>query len=301
MALNYFLLDVFADRPFQGTPVPVVVVDGQPLDPQKKVDIAGEFQQTETVYVETNNSEQFVSVYNSSGETHFGAHTVLAAAYVAADLGMARDEGSFAVFRIMQQNEAIDCFIDRTESFPESIQFARTLSPQIDRYTPEVNQLADCLTIDAKHISFSKYLPMVVSVDHPILIIPFTRARYVQAARLNLDRWNHLLSEVYTSELLLFAPGTLTGSTNFHGRLVNSDLAPGVFPSIGGAMPEFIAYLAEQKETAIGTHTFTIDRGSDNTRKSVLNAEFDKRPGRGIQCRIGGNVLKIGEGSLLIH
>ena len=64
-------------------------------------------------------------------------------------------------------------------------------------------------------------------------------------------------------------------------------------------MPEFIAYLAEQGETAPGTHTLSVDRGSHETRKSILHAEFDKRPGKEVRCRIGGNVIKMGTGSLL--
>ena len=34
-------------------------------------------------------------------------------------------------------------------------------------------------------------------------------------------------------------------------------------------MPEFIAYLAEQADTAPGTHTFSMDRGSETTRNTI--------------------------------
>ena len=108
-----------------------------------------------------------------------------------------------------------------------------------------------------------------------------------------------LAGQVYTSQLFLFAPGTVTGQSQFHGRLLNLDLGRDVFPPIGSVMPEFIAYLAEQDDTAQGTHTFAIDRGSMGTRKSILHVEFDKRPGREVRCRIGGHVIKMGVGELL--
>lgn len=300
MALDYSLLDVFADSPFQGTQIPVVMLDGGDFSEQIKTAIASEFQQTETVFVDAKSQDCQVSVYNGKGRTFFGAHTILAASYIAYEMGLAKDEGKFASFHLVQNDQTIESFIDKKDSSAGAIQFARMLSPTIDRYTPDVAKLAAALNLDEKHLSFSKYRPMVVSVDHPTLIVPVTRPEHVLSATINAQNWSELLSDIYTSELFLFAPGSITGASDFHGRLLNPDLARDVFPPIGNIMPEFIAYLAEQPETAEGTHTFSIDRGSNTTRQSVLHAEFDKRAGRGVRCRIGGNVIKMGTGSLLV-
>lgn len=299
MALDYALLDVFADAPFQGTQIPVLNLGGTVLDDREKMAIASEFQQTQTVFMQQDNRDEPASVFSDRGRELFGAHTILAASHAAYEMGLTQEEGSFASFLLKQNGQLIESFIDRGESGPGAIQFARTLSPTIDRYTPETPRLAAALNIDEKHIAFSKYKPLVVSVDTPTLIVPFTRPEHVQAASLNLERWGELVGDVYTSELFLFSPGSITGSPQFHGRLLGPDLPRGAFPPIGNVMPEFIAYLAEQSDTAPGTHTFTIDRGSETTRKSVLHAEFDKKPGREVRCRIGGNVIKIGVGSLL--
>ncbi|WP_290538819.1 hypothetical protein [Alcanivorax sp.] len=70
-------------------------------------------------------------------------------------------------------------------------------TPTIDRYTPEIPRLAAALNIDEKHISFSKYKPMVVSVDTPTLIIPVTKPEHVLAASLNAERWADLFGGVY--------------------------------------------------------------------------------------------------------
>lgn len=300
MALDYALLDVFAGAPFQGTQIPVVMLNGAGMDEQGKTAIASEFQQTETVFIEPGNSAVPVSVFSGKGPQLFGAHTILAASYVAHEMGLTKDEGQFASYLLKQNDQLIESFIDKTDAGPGAIQFARVLSPTIDRYTPEIPRLADALNIDEKHISFSKYKPMVVSVDKPTLIVPFTKPEHVLAASLNAERWASLAGDIYTSELFLFAPGSITGESEFHGRILNPNLPRDVFPPIGNVMPEFIAYLAEQKETAPGTHTFSVDRGSPETRKSLLRAEFDKRPGKEVRCRIGGNVVKMGVGSLLV-
>ncbi|MAA65433.1 MAG: phenazine biosynthesis protein [Alteromonadaceae bacterium] len=300
MALDYSLLDVFADAPFQGTQIPVV--DGRNgLSDDDKLSIAGEFQQTETVFVDADDQgKSAVSVYNAKGKTLFGAHTILAASYVATEMGLVTDRGSYLSFDIAQNDQLIHSFIDKSDTAPGTIQFSRILTPTVDRYTPDVSRIAKALSVDEKHITFSKYKPLMVSVDQPTLVVPFTKAQHVLDASLHAEHWKELMSEIYATHLLLFAPGSITGSSDFHGRLVSPDLARDVFPPIGNVMPEFIAYLAEQQHTAEGTHTFSIDRGSLNTRKSVLHVEFDKHASREVACRIGGNVIKMGTGSLLV-
>lgn len=299
MALAYSLLDVFADSPFQGIQIPVVLLDGHALSEEKKQAIASEFPQTDTVFIDAAAKAEPACVYNSKGPCLFGAHTILAASYVAHEKGLVQDKGRYTTFTLQQQSQVIESHIDKEAGGPGAIQFARTLTPTFDRYTPELPRLAAALNTEERHIAFSKYKPLVVSVDQPVLVIPFTRLEHVLAASLNPERWADLAGNVYTSQLFLFAPGSVTGGTQFHGRLLNLELGRDMFPPIGSVMPEFIAYLAEQPDTAIGTHTFAIDRGSQSTRKSILHAEFDKRPGREVRCRIGGHVIKMGVGELL--
>lgn len=299
MTLAYSLLDVFADAPFQGIQIPVVLLDGHALSDDQKRAIASEFPQTDTVFIDTA-ARAPASAYNSRGPCRFGAHTILAASYVAYEKGLVEDCGRYTSFLLPQpaQPSPIESFIDKAADGPGAIQFTRTLTPTLDRYTPELPRLAAALGTEERHIAFSKYKPMVVSVDQPVLVIPFTRPEHVLAASLSPERWAALAGSVYTSQLFLFAPGSVTGGTQFHGRLLDLEAGHDRFPPIGSVMPEFIAYLAEQPDTAIGTHTLSIDRGGPDTRKSILHVEFDKRPGREVRCRIGGHVIKMGTGEL---
>ncbi len=297
MALQYALLDVFADAPFQGTQVPVVWLDGADCADDRRTAIAGEFEQTETVFL-GGAGDAPASVFNRAGRCGFGAHTILAASYMAFEKGLAEDRGEYSSLVLSEGSRPIESFIDKVGDAPGAIQFSRVLTPTIDRFTPDVTRLAAALGTQARHINYSKYKPRVVSVDRPTLVVPFTRPEHVLAATLDPKGWNELYGEIYTSDLFLFAPGSITGASQFHGRLLNPDLGRGVYPPIGNVLPEFIAYLAEQDDTAPGTHTFSIDRGSPDTRRSLLEVEFDKRPGREVKCRIGGRVIKMGEGAL---
>lgn len=300
MSISYYLLDVFADAPFQGTQIPVVVLENNLLE-DTKISIAGEFRQTETVFIDKTDTENPISVYNEKEKTTFGAHTTLAAACMASELGLAKNEGRFLSLNIVDGEQNINTFVDNEGKSKGSIKFSRGFTPVLDIYTPLISSIASALHVNEKHINYSKFRPMMASVDHPVLIVPLTRTEHVLSARLQTDAWSELLAEVHASEIFLFAPGSISGLTDFHGRLINPTISSEEFPPIGKVMPEFIGYLSSQENIEQGTHTFSIDRGSLNTRKSVLHAEFDKKRGKDIQCRIGGHVIKIGEGSLNIH
>ena len=297
MSIQYSLLDVFADAPFQGTQIPVVILE-QSIPESFQISIASEFKQTETVFIDKSNPDNPVSVYNARERVPLGAHTTLAASYSAFELGMSQMNGSTASYDFRERDQLIHSFVDVKDGKAGSIQFSLSFNATIDSYVPEVSRIAEALNLEEKHISFSKYKPLMVSVDHPVLIVPVTRPEHVLAASLNEPQWNELLYEIYARDILLFAPGSISGASNFHGRLINPELARGEYPPIGNVMPEFIGYLSAQADLAYGTHTFTIDRGSQNTRKSILHAEFDKRPDKATQCRIGGGVIKMGEGML---
>ena len=300
MTIHFVLLDVFANAPFQGTQIPVVFMEDE-FSEDLKLSLASEFKQTETVFINKNaKNGDYVSVYNPKERTLFGAHTTLAASYMAHQLGYTKDEGGFCSFQIAENDRTIESFIDNSSDGVELIQFKRVLEPSFDRFIPETSRIAKALNTQEKHIAFSDFKPLLVSVDHPVLIVPFTKPEHILASELNIDEWSYLLSDVYATEILMFAPGSISGKSDFHGRIVNPQIARQEYPPIGKVMPEFIAYLAHQGSTAAGTHTFTIDRGSKDTRISVLHAEFDKRKSKETQCRIGGKVIKIGSGSLEI-
>ena len=55
-------------------------------------------------------------------------------------------------------------------------------------------------------------------------------------------------------------------------------------------------YLAAQPTVRPGTHTLTVERGLDATRKSLLQAEFDKRVQRGLALRVGGYAVQVFSG-----
>lgn len=300
MSVPFRVYDVFAESPFAGTQIAVVLADSD-IDDQVKMQIAAEFSISDTVFVDKSNPTSPFSVYNERGKTRFGAHTTLAAAQTAYDLGMSRPENDYFEFALVDGGLSVNTFIDNTPAKDNMALFSRSFDFTTDRYVPELSTIAQALAVDVKHLSYSKYKPRLVCVDTPILVVPMTKPEHVISARLDPKLWSSLLSEVYASYILLFARGSVSGHADFHGRLIHPDLKPNEFPPIGGVIAEFIAYLCSYQETSKGTHSLTIDRGGLNSRQSLIHVEFDYAGGNRATCRIGGKVVLMSEGQFVYN
>lgn len=299
MNISYHMYDVFADAPFAGTQIAVVMADA-PLDESQKLKIAAEFGYSETVFVDQSNTQAPFSVYNDQGKTSFGAHTTLAAAQKAFDLGLGNEVDGYSEYSLQDGSFSVETFRDNASAEQSKLNlFARHFDFTTDRFVPELSRIAEALNTDVKHLAYSKYKPRLVAVDSPVLVVPMTRPEHVVCARLETSQWASLLSEIYASAILLIAPGTIGGSSDFHGRLITPKLEASACPPIGSLIPEFIAYLCCCEGTAMGTHSTSIDRGSPDSRQSLIHLEFDYRGGNQAKCRIGGKVVLMAEGRFL--
>ncbi len=298
MSVQYRIYDVFAESAFAGTPIPVVLSDND-IDEQLKKQIVSEFSQAEAVFVDQSNKATPFSVYNDRGRTLFGAHTTLAAAQTAHELGFSNSQGGYFAYDLVDGKLSVNTYIDNKPSEEQLTLFSRTFDYTIDSYIPELSSIAEALKIDVKHLSYARYKPRLVHVDTPVLVVPMTKPEHVVAARLDIDLWSSLLSEIYARYILLVAPGSISDQAEFHGRLMHPDFKPKEYPPIGSVIPEFIAYLCSSGDASKGTHTVTIDRGSYDSRQSVIRCEFDYSGDNTAKCRIGGKVVLISEGQFV--
>ena len=181
------------------------------------------------------------------------------------------------------------------------VQFSRTVFPVVDRFVPTADELAGILSLERRALGERDLQALLVACERPYLILPVRSLDALTAARFDAAAWaaSHAPS-MLAQELLLFCRQTESPQANFHARLIGPDIAPREDPPIGAALPAFAAYLAAQPNLRAGTHTFTVERGFDATRKSLLQAEFDKRAGGGLTLRVGGQVVPMIQGTLSV-
>ncbi|ORU92392.1 MAG: isomerase [Cycloclasticus sp. symbiont of Poecilosclerida sp. N] len=300
MSHAYYTLDVFTDTPFQGVQI-AVFPNAQTIDENLLQAIATEINLSETVFIYPAKSGAFqLRTFSVHGEIDFAGHPVLAAAHVLTETGQVilNDRNTTVTFK--QNTQDLTVNITKTDDGTCPVQFTLESNPVIDRYTPSKQELAAILSLEESDIDHSDFQTLLVSCGLPYLVVPVTSQEVVRKARFNVDAWSRSSAPAMAAqEIILLTTKTASAETNFHARLLGPKIGQNEDPPIGSSMPSLTGYLAWHEHLRDGTYTFTIDRGSKETRRSLLYVEMDKRTGRSLTLRVEGQSVLISKNTLL--
>lgn len=292
MQVALYTVDVFTRRPFGGAQV-AVLPDAAGVPPAQMQRIAGELNLPASVFLTPAQAAHSwrIRVFTPDEEVDFAAQAVLAAGHVLALGGYLPGGGE------VELQHAFGPVRARVEPQADGtgfVQFSRTVHPVIDRFVPSPEELAGILSLPRRELVQRDLQPLLVACERPYLMVPLRRLEAVRQARFDAGAWarSHAPA-MLAQELMLFSRQCESPQADFHARLLGPAIGPREDPPVGAALPAFAAYLAAQPTVRPGTHTLTVERGLDATRKSLLQAEFDKRSQRGLTLRVGGHAVQV--------
>jgi len=303
MTLNYYIADVFTNELFSGAQI-AVFPQADNLNPVQMETIAKEMNLSETVFVSNPNKDQSsrrMRIFSPLGEVDFAGHPIIATAFVLGESGDITLTDDITPLTFTQNVGDIDVNISATAGKVKFVQFARKVSSVIDRFTPTVAEVADLLSISPDEIDHKKYSVRLASCGFPYLIVPVWSYESVRKAKFNFNSWSlSAAPQTAAQEILLFSPKTPFKDSNFNARLLGPNIGINDDPPVGSAMPAFASYLCSFDVTQQGTHTFAVDRGDENSRRSVINIEMDNKKQSELALRIGGEAVMVAEGKMHI-
>ncbi len=311
---RFYTADVFTSQVFQGAQIAVFPEAEQVTDVQMGL-IAAELNLSETVFVTKDGCEGGASnkfrlrIFTPKGEIDFAGHPILATAQALLEAGRldissgnSAPNSALTSTLIFQQNTGdINVNVTQDTDKPLFVQFSLTASPVIDHYTPTESELASLLCINESAIDTRTFHTRLASIDLPYLVVPLTSQQAVRKARFSLDAWSQSSAPAMAAqEIFIFSSKTDNHDTDFHGRLLGPGIGVNEDPPIGSAMPCFAGYLGEHEHIREGTYTFSIDRGTAETRRSLLQLEMDYHKDKPTTLRVGGEVILVSENTLLM-
>jgi len=303
MTLNYYIADVFTNQIFAGAQI-AVFPNSDELTSEQMAAIAIEMNLSETVFVFNPSGEissRTMRVFSPLGEIDFAGHPIIATAFVLGESGDLALADGVTSLTLTQNVGDIEVNVSATAGKVNFVQFSRKVSSIIDRFTPTVAELAELLSINPEDIDHKKYSTRLVSCGFPYLIVPVWDYETVRKAKFNFASWSlSAAPQTAAQEILLFSPKTPFKDANFNARLLGPNISVNDDPPVGSAMPAFASYLCSFDFTQQGTHTFAVDRGDDNNRRSVLNIEMDNKAEAELALRIGGEAVMVAEGKMHI-
>ncbi len=300
---SYYTADVFTNQVFQGAQI-AVFPKAEGFSDQQMALIAGELNLSETVFVNQDSSQhnQFrLRIFTPKGEIDFAGHPILATARALLEAGLIDMSCDNTALVFQQNTGAISVNVSQKSGTPLFVQFSLSAHPVIDNYTPTEAELARLLCIDERDIDTHTFHTRLASIDLPYLVVPLTSQQAVRKARFSLDAWSQSSAPAMAAqEIFIFTNKTDQHDTDFHGRLLGPGIGANEDPPIGSAMPCFAGYLGDHAHIREGTYTFSIDRGTSETRRSLLHLEMDYHADKPTKLRVGGEVILVSENTLLI-
>lgn len=281
---KFHWVDVFADRPYEGNPL-TVVMNSQTLDDASRYRITQEFGNSETTFVET-----FVTaadpirtrIFGLTGELPFAGHPSLGTAFVA--------RGNSGVQKVV-----LDLKIGQIEvTFNDQEDGTLCEMTQPDAVFVEShskNDVADAIGADRDAISDD--LPLeTVSTGNPFIIVPFKRLEDLSHFRMNLDRSIEYLRGQQAMHFYLFSLETLDERNSVHARMIYEK---GEDPATGSAAGPLLAYLLKH-DVFRSSESIWIEQGVEIGRPSRIRIRGNKTDDAISSIRVAGKCFRIAEG-----
>lgn len=306
MIHTYYIADVFTSTPFQGVQI-AVFPDADALPEDLLAVIARELSLSQTVFVYRHSkSDSFrLRAFTPHGESEFVGHPILAAARGLMAAGTIVPSESNQSLTFVGGGGAESSRVEVNYAEPAGralfVQFTLRSQAVTDRFTPTDAELSALLSISPSDIHTHIYHTRLVSTGLPYLMVPLGSQAAVRRARFNVEAWGQSSAPAMAAqEIFLFSNRTATRDADFHARILGVGVGAKEDPPIGSAMPAFASYLASHDHIREGTYTFAIDRGTSETRRSLLHIEMDKRINRPLNLRVGGEAVLVSKGELLL-
>ncbi|MGJ8652491.1 MAG: PhzF family phenazine biosynthesis protein [Opitutaceae bacterium] len=299
MQIEYYTAEAFTEHPFHGAQI-TVFPEAKGLNLRQMQKLAAEMNLSETVFVTAQRDNSFaIRVFSPLKEIEFAGHPMIATGHVLASLGkidLATSPGK-ATFQL--HSGPVDLLVHGTPGKPELIQFSMTASAKFDYLTPPESEIAESLGIEVDDICTDTFRPIMATRDQTYLIVPVKSFNAVRKAVFNHRLWTHS-SAMMVSEILLFSSDTEEPQHDFHGRLLGPDIGVREDPPIGSSMPVFTSYLHQQSNSPEGSRSFSIERGTLETRQSILNVEAHNDGSESLSIKVGGPAIAISQGAILV-
>jgi len=303
MALAYYVLDVFTERPFGGNPL-AVVLEADRLNSVEMQTIAREFNLSETVFVLTPASPGHtarIRIFTPSRELPFAGHPTIGTAILLAELrtpllngerdaiiALEEEVGSVRVGVRLRAGAAAFGEFDapRTASLPESLS--------------EPEEMSAAVGLISSEIGFENHKPTLLKSPTTFAFMPVSNLEAMARVKVTPKHWARAFTDRGVHGVYLYTRQCVRAQSAFHARMFAPDLGVPEDPATGSACANF-AYIVNEFDTLPdGTHKRAIEQGIEMGRPSTITLTMTIARGKLEGVRIGGHAVRVAEGTLKI-
>ncbi len=294
-SIPFYLVDVFADAPFTGNPL-ALVVDAEHIKEPVMRAVAREFNQSETTFLlppTRAGATWRLRSFTPAGAEVFGVgHNALGAWWwlaTAGRLALGNDGGRFA--------QEIGARVLPVEVIAED---GRPLGILMDQAPPEFGNIVEDRAALAAALGLAgedlaEHAPaQVVSTGAAHLLVPARDRGVVDRARPEAPHLAAALQSVGGQGCYLYCLDTVDADTVAHARFFNPTVGIWEDPATGSAAGPLVSQLVRQGVVPDGS-TVLVEQGHAMGRPSRIQVQV-----AGHRVRVGGAAVVVAEGTLRI-
>lgn len=303
MQLAYHTLDVFTERRFCGNPL-AVVHDADGLSSEQMQAIAREFSLSETVFVtkpENPAHSARVRIFTPTREIAFAGHPTLGTAVLLAeirapDLNGERD----AIVALEETIGTVRVGVRLKTGAAAFAEFDAPKLPQQAGTLPPVEKLAAGLGLIPSEVGFENHKPTCFAAGNAFAFVPVASMEALGRARINGSHWSSAFEEQGLVGAYLYTRQCVHTTSAFHARMFAPAAGIAEDPATGSAAVNFAGVIQHFDDLPDGVHRRSVEQGYQIGRPSLITLTLTVAGGKLTTVRIGGSVVRVGEGMLTI-
>jgi len=305
VARRYAIYDVFTANRLEGNPL-AVVFDGDGLTDATMQAIAGEFNLSETVFVQPPENPAHAArlrIFTPGYELPFAGHPTVGAAIALAEAARDSEDEDYDLVQMLEENVGpVRCAVRSRAGSATFAEFdvprkSVQLDAKFDRQA-----LADAFSLKASQIGFENHVPSFWSAGVPFVMIPVHDVGAAGTVEFDAAQWEQItpIADGRLASAYLYCRGGVNHVARFHTRMFAPAMGIVEDPATGSAVAAFSGAIHHFDQLIDGHHPFLIEQGVEMGRPSLLHLHIDVSGGEIATARIGGQAVKIAAGELYL-
>jgi trans-2,3-dihydro-3-hydroxyanthranilate isomerase len=301
MPLQFHTLDVFTDCRFGGNPL-AVVHEADGLTSEQMLQIARELNLSETVFVlKADNPAHSakVRIFTPECEVPFAGHPTIGTAILLAELRTPIVNGERDAIIALEQPIGIVRVGVRLRA--GEAPYAEFDAPKLPEKTGTLvsrDRLADAIGLLPREIGFENHTALRFYSGNTFAFIPVATLEAMTKFRINGAHWSQVFPEDEVDGVYLYTRQCVHKASAFHARMFAPKFGIAEDPATGSATVGFAGVVNEFDDLPDGLHKRVIEQGYEMGRPSTIVLTLVVEGGGLDIVRIGGNAVRVAEGSL---
>lgn len=292
--LNFYIVDVFAERKYAGNQL-AVVRGAKDLADKEMQAIAKEMNYSETTFIlsdEERDGGYDVRIFTPETEVPFAGHPTLGTAYVIQEEILEKP-----VERVVLNLKVGKIPVTFVHGEKErEVLWMKQVAPRFGR-TFEVEAIAGILNLDLKEIDGNHPIEEV-STGLFFIIVPLKRLDALKSAKLNREKYFPFIKDTDGKCILMFCPQTREKQNNMSVRVFAEYYGVSEDPATGSANGCLAGYLVKNRYFGGSKIDIRVEQGHEIGRPSLLLLRAEEKAGK-IDVFVGGTAILVAKGKLV--